>query len=151
MKTQRMKLTTLMILLSFTIIPLLAQQRGPGQGQGKGPRGPLTEEDVKERVNRLAETLELSDDQKQKVLDYELENRKTMQEKRKANQGDREAMRAVMMEQRELRDSKYAEILNDDQMAKYKEIQEKRAQQRQQRQGKKGDGDDGERRQRGRN
>ena len=59
-----------------------------------------------------------------------------MQAERQNFQGDREAMRAFMGEQSELRNAKYKEVLTEEQFARYTEMAEARRQQmRQQRPG----------------
>jgi len=132
------------ILLAFFILPLLAQGgQGHGQGMGMG-RGQMSEDDIEKRIDILAETLECTDQQKEKLLDVELEWSRKMQTDRAKFQGgggdfDREAMRAKMQEQRKLKDEKYNEILSDTQMKKYEQL---RAERMQQRQGQRpGDGD----------
>ena len=150
-----MKTSVLMILLSLFMMPLLAQPPGGGQGRGQGPgRGQMTEEDIKERIDNLAETLECTDQQKEKLLEYEIAwNRKMQTERAKIQSSgnfDREAFRARMQEQRELRDEKYKEILTDAQMIRYNKLREERMQQRQSQREGQGDGQSSQR-QRGRN
>ncbi len=136
-----LKIALLMIMLALFMLPLVAQERpdqGQGQGQGRGQYGgQMTEENVKERVNNLAETLECTDQQKEKLLDIELEWYRKMQTERakfRAGNGnfDREAMRTKMQEQRKLKDEKYKEVLTDAQMKKYNQLMEERMQARQQ-------------------
>ena len=125
----RMKPAMLLMLLTLLSFPLLAQ---PGQGQ----RRQFTEEDAKARVERLADTLQLSEKQRQELIAFELEYYKTMQKERENfdfETGDREAMRARMSELREKRDAKYAEVLTEEQLKKYQQIQEERRQQMRQR------------------
>ena len=148
------KTASFTILLAFFMLPLLAQGgQGQGHGQGMG-RGQMSEEDIKQRIDNLAETLECTDQQKEKLLEVELEWSRKMQTERAKYQGgggdfDRDAMRAKMQEQRKLKDEKYKEILSDTQMKKYEQIMAERMQQRQGQ--RPGDGDDqGSRGQRGR-
>ena len=96
----------------------------------------MTEEDVKERVQRWTDSLDLTDAQEKKVLEFEMEFFRKNQEVRENfdfETGDREAMRAYMMKQREERDEKYAEVLTDGQLEKYREMQERRIQRMHQR------------------
>ena len=121
-----MKTATLLVLLVTCSIPTFAQ---PGGGQGG--RRQMTEEDVKERVQRTADSLNLTDQQEKKVLEFELEFFKKNQKMRENfdfETGDREAMRAYMMKQREERDEKYAEVLTEEQLEKYHEILDRRRQ-----------------------
>ena len=113
------------ILLSVSI-PVFSQ---PGGGQGRGRQ--FTEEDVKQRVSNMADSLDMTAEQEEKILDIELEYWKKNQEMREnfdPETGDREAMREYMMKQREERNAKYAEILTAEQMEKYQEMADRRRQ-----------------------
>ena len=125
----------LALLMSLFTIQLSAQEGQRGQRQGGGPGGPggpgrgfqMSEDDIKERVDNLGETLEFSKEQHKKILDYEMEFYNKMQVERQIYTGDnREEMRATMMKAREERDKKYEEVLTQEQLKKYKEIQEQR-------------------------
>jgi len=86
-----MKTATLLVLLAICSIPTFAQ---PGSGQGG--RRQMTEDDVKERVSRTADSLDLTDAQEKQVLEFELEFFKENQkvfENFDFETGDREAMR----------------------------------------------------------
>jgi Spy/CpxP family protein refolding chaperone len=117
------------IAVALFSLPVMAQ--GPG-GQGPGRSFQMTEEDIKARVDNLAENLSLTEDQHQKILDYELEfyNKRQIEFQKMRNNPDappdREAMRANMQKMREERDQKYAEVLTKEQMEKYRQIQEQR-------------------------
>jgi hypothetical protein len=126
-----MKTATLLVLLVICSIPTFAQ---PGGGQGG--RRQMTEEDVKERVKRTADSLDLTDAQEKKVLEFELDFFKKNQKVRENfdfETGDREAMREFMMKQREERNEKYAEVLTDEQLEKFLQMQDRRQQQMRQR------------------
>lgn len=112
----------------------LAAQPGEGGGQGGGPNRERTEEDVKKRVDRMAESLDLSDDQKSSVMAHDLEAYRKAQAFRADNHGDWEAMRPYMQKLRKEREAKLTEILSDAQMAVHKEQQEERRQAREQKQ-----------------
>ncbi|MFH0755793.1 MAG: hypothetical protein V2B15_00715 [Bacteroidota bacterium] len=128
------------LLLAALAIPIVAQQPGgpPPDGPG-GPGGPgrgfqMTEENIKENVDNLAETLSLNADQHKKILDYDMEFYTKMQVEREKHMGDRDAMRAAMMKARDERNEKYKEVLTPEQMKKFLEIQEqRRSQMREQR------------------
>ncbi|MFC2116316.1 hypothetical protein ACFLTU_07560 [Bacteroidota bacterium] len=145
-----LKITSVVMLLAFSAIPLFAQPgqrqgqgQGQGRGQGQGQRTQRTEEEVKARAMRLAESLECSDVQKKKLIDFEVEQYRQGQTERQKFAGDRDAMREYMRKQRDIRDKKYAEILSEDQMKKYKQLMEERRNQRQ-RPGE-GEGSEGQR------
>ena len=162
MKTlTQMKSLVLITLLALFMMPVHAQER-PGDGQGRPPGGPggpgrgqYTEEDVKQRIENLATTLECTEKQKKELLDYEIAAYRKMQTEREkfASGGgdfDREAFRARMQEQRQLRDEKYKEILSEAQMAKYNQLMEERRQQNQQQWENRQGGEENTQRQRGR-
>lgn len=114
---------------AVTSMPLLAQQ-GDRDRPAPPQRQAMTEASVKERTIKLSENLGCTDDQQKKLLDFELAQFKANQAQREKFEGDREAMRSYMQEQRKLRDEKYAEILTPDQLKKYNQMMEERRQQR---------------------
>jgi hypothetical protein len=121
-----LKAAILFVFVVTVSIPSLAQ---PGRGQGG--RRQFTEEDIKQRVSRMADSLNMTAEQEKKILDIELAYFKKNQEIREnfdPETGDREAMREYMMKQREERNGKYAEVLTDMQMEKYLEMGERRRQ-----------------------
>ena len=117
-------LAFLMSLFTLTLSGQGGQRPGGGPGPGRGFQ--MSEEEIKERVDNLSETLEFSEDQHKKILKYEMEFYNKIQVERQKFSGDREAMRATMMKIREERDKKYEEVLTKEQMDKFKEIQEQR-------------------------
>ena len=124
-------------MLIMAVSPLFGQApggQGRGQGQGQGQGRQMTEEDVKQRVERLSETLEMNEEQKSKIMKYELDSFKKREVERQKYQGDRDAMREQMRKMREERDKVYKETLTEEQMKKYTELQEQRRQQMQNRQ-----------------
>lgn len=146
------------IALVFTLVsitPAFAQGgRGGGQGQGRGQGGgeyrqQMTEDNVRQRVDRLAQSLEMKEDQKTKIMDYELKAFKTNQVERQRLMGDREAMRSYMQKQRDEREKKYKEVLTEEQYKKYLEQREQRRQENPNRQ-RPSDNGDGQRAPRGR-
>jgi hypothetical protein len=143
-----MKTATLLVLLVICSIPTYAQPPGGGQGS----RRQMTEEDVKERIQRTADSLDLTDAQEKNILEFEMEyykERQKMFENFDFETGDREAMRAKMMKQREEREEKYAEVLTEEQMNKYLEMRDRRQQQMRQRKEEDTGGDRGRGRGRG--
>lgn len=124
--------------MSLSINQLSGQQGRPGAGPGNGSGGgfgrgfQMSEEDIKDRVDNLAETLEFSEDQHKKIMRFELEFYNKMQVERQKRMNntdgnfDREAMRESMMKAREERDKKYEEVLTKEQLVKFREIQEQR-------------------------
>jgi len=127
-----MKTVTIMVFLAICLIPAFSQPPGGGQGRGRQ----MTEEEVTERVRRTADSLDLTDAQEKKVLEFELEfhkERQKMFEDFDPETGDREAMRAKMMEQRDERNEKYAEVLTEEQLEKFEQMQDRRQQQMRQR------------------
>lgn len=136
------KTTALLLVLTLASVPLFAQ---PGQGQ----RRQMSEEDVKMRIEALADTLDLTEKQETQVLEFEMEYYKTIQKERQnfdPDSGDREAMREKMMKLREERDAHYKEVLNSEQYEKYTKMMENRRSEMRQRQGQgQGQGSGGDR------
>jgi len=126
-KLSKLNAFGLAFLMSLFTLTLSGQGgQGPGGGPGQGRGFQMSEDDITERVDNLSETLKFSKDQHKKILEYELEFYNKMQVERQKFTGDREAMRATMMQAREERDKKYEEVLTKEQMEKFKEIQEQR-------------------------
>lgn len=106
----------------------------------------MSEEDVKERVEQTADSLNLTAEQEKKVLEFEMEffrERQKMFEDFDPETGDREAMRANMMKQRDARNEKYAEVLTEEQLEKFQEMQDRRRQNIRQRREQDSGGDRG--------
>jgi hypothetical protein len=127
--------------------------QGPGGGRGFQ----LTEEDIKERVEQTAKTLDLSEDQHKKILAVEMDfyNKMQIERQKMRNAGgpppDREEMRARMMKMRDERNAEYEKVLSADQYKQFIELQEQRRNEmRQQRQQNPPDGQPEERPARGR-
>lgn len=102
---------------TFAVAPLEAQQRRGGGGMGMN---------LDEQMAQLTEVLELDEEQAvsvRAVLEAQMER---MQEMRASAGGDREAMRAAMMEAREETNAQLAEILTREQMEKYTELMAQR-------------------------
>jgi len=154
-KTMIPKLIALASLMAACTFQLSAQEPQGGQERPGGPGGPggpgrgfrMTEEDVRQRVDNLAGTLDLSEKQHKELMNYELEFYTKMQvefEKFRNQSGpppDREEMRARMEKVREERDAKYKEVLTPEQLARYEEIQEQRREQMRQQYHPGGEGD----------
>lgn len=127
-KINRKKLSFLAFLMIIAL-PMFAQPPGGGPWGGRQ----FTEDDVKERVKRQSQALEMNAEQEKKITDFEVEQYKKNQVEMQKFQGDREKMREHMQGQRELRDKKYEEVLTPVQFEKYKKQQEERRQEMQQR------------------
>ena len=115
------KAITLWAFLLVAAVPAVAQP-------GPGGRRQFTEEDVRQRVDRIADSLDLTTEQEGKILDIELTYFKKNQEMREnfdPETGDREAMREYMMKQREERMDKYAKVLTPEQMEQYTQMMER--------------------------
>ena len=140
---------TLCILFSVNI-----SAQGPG-GPGRGPQ--MTEEDIKENVDKTAKTLGLNDDQHKKILaiDMDFFNRMQIERQKMMNmertEENRDAMRAKMTKLREDRNKQYKEVLTPEQYEKFLAIQEQRRNEmQQQRQQNNPEGSQQEQPQRGR-
>jgi len=128
-----MKLTIRTLILGATVAglalsatPSLAQ----GRGGGNRPAPPSAEERAKARAEML-ETLDLSADQTtqvEEVLSSLDEKRKTLMDEARES-GDREAMKEIRDEMKEIQDSadtKLKSIMSEEQYAKYVELRSSR-------------------------
>jgi len=77
-------------------------------------------------METLTKQLELTEDQAKAVRTVLEKQGKQRRELFQSSSGDRAAMRSAMAELQEETNSKLAEILSDDQMAKFTEIQSQR-------------------------
>jgi hypothetical protein len=144
---QRKSLATALLLAALAI-PMFAQQPGgPPPGEPGGPGGPppggpgrgfrMTEDDIKERVESTAETLNMSDEQHKKILAVEMDfyNRTQIEFQKMRNaggppaEGDREAMREKMAKMRADRNAEYEKVLTPEQFKKWTTMEEMRREQ----------------------
>lgn len=112
-------LAALTVLMSAVLMPVQAQ--GRSRGGGRGPN-------LDEQMETLVEQLELTDEQAESVrdvLEMQGERRREVFEGGSGG-GDREAMRAAMAELQEETNLQLAEILTEEQMVKFSEIQASR-------------------------
>ncbi len=92
----------------------------------------MTEEDIRERVDRTAEVLDLTEDQKKKVLEVDMQfyNKMQIERQKMRNAGgpppDRQAMRERMIRMRDERNAEYEKILTQEQYKMFLEMQEQR-------------------------
>jgi len=113
MSTKRIGMFAAALLLGAIATPLQAQQQRGMRG-GMGPN-------LDEQMTELTEVLALTDEQAvsvRAVLEAQAEKRQEMFAG--GPPGDREAMRAAMMELQEETQTKLAEILSEEQMEKYR-------------------------------
>lgn len=117
---------TIGLALLVSLFALNISAQGPGRGFQ------MTEEDIKERVANIAETLKLTDEQHKKVLAAEMDfyNKRQIERQKMMNAGgppaDRTAMREKMMKLRDERNAQYEKVLTPEQYEKFIEMQEQR-------------------------
>ena len=99
--------------------PALAQQGSGGRSM------PSTDQ----RLARLTELLELTDEQAKQMKPIIEEQSKQQQELFENASGDRETMRAEMMNLMEETDEQYAEVLTEEQMNTYRKMRQQRMRQ----------------------
>ena len=117
---KNLKTAVLLLVVALLALPMYAQpgrgQRPDGQRSGMGQRPGMgqgmqfSEEDMKDRISSLADTLKLSESQEKQILDVELKFVRTMQSQRQNfnfESSDREAFRDKMTQLRDERDAKY--------------------------------------------
>jgi len=99
---------------------------------------PSPEQRAERMTNRMAEQLELSDEQKQKIYQLNLENAQKRQAEWEARKSEMESKREAMQQQRKQQTDEIEAILSPEQKAKWAEIREsnrKRGEKMQQRRG----------------
>ncbi len=127
-----MKIKVNLKLMGPVFLASLLAMNISAQGQGGQGRGQMTEEDIRERSERTAETLGLNEEQQKKILviDMDFYNKMQIERQKMRNAGgpppDREEMRSKMMKMRDDRNLQYEEVLTADQYKKFIERQEQR-------------------------
>ena len=80
---KNLKTAVFLLVVALLALPMYAQpgrgQRPDGQRSGMGQGMQFSEEDMKDRISSLADTLKLSDSQEKQILDVELKFVRTMQ------------------------------------------------------------------------
>ena len=134
-------------IIGFVLLCSLLSLNIAAQGPGRGQQ--MTEEDIKERVEKTAEALDLTDDQHKKILAVDMDFYNKMQiERQKMRNAERteetrDVMREKMIKMRDERNEQYEKVLTPDQYKQFLKMQEQRMnemqQQRQQREGSEGE------------
>jgi hypothetical protein len=106
-------------LAAIVVTPVQAQQPGRGPGGGMS---------IDDQMAQLTEALSLTEEQVGPVRELLEVQSQRRQELRASSGGDREAMRAAMMEMQEETTMQLKEILTEDQMVKYTELMASRRQ-----------------------
>ena len=105
--------------LAVSATPALAQQ-------GQGGRQML---DADERLAQLTERLDLTDEQVKELKPIVEEQTKKQEDIFQNASGDRETMRAEMIELQDETMKQYAEVLTEEQMNQYREMMQRRMRQ----------------------
>jgi protein CpxP len=136
MKTPLLALS-LSVLLGIGTTAALAQPQDEqnGQQQQHNGRNHGRWGDPQQRVNMLAKRLNLTDDQKQKLLPILTDEQQQMQAIHQDSSQSRDDRMAKMKSLRQQTDDKINGILNDDQKTKYAEMQQHTRERMQQHQG----------------
>ncbi|SMD42596.1 protein of unknown function [Aquiflexum balticum DSM 16537] len=90
------------------------------RGQQKEMQSP--EQRAEKMTAKMTEELGLSEDQKQKIYQINLENAKKRQEQRESMQAEREAKRAEMQAQAKAQNDQIEAILTPEQKTKWEEV-----------------------------
>lgn len=126
----------LMLAVTFVLVSFVSTFAQRGEDR------PSPEEIAKRQTERMTESLELSEEQAEKIAIINLKYAKQTQEKREAmrqqEEKDREAMRAERKKVREAHNAELKAILTDLQYAKLEGMQEARGERGRKRGGKKG-------------
>lgn len=108
-------------LIMILSLHIFAQPPGGGRGQMMSP-----EERAEMQINRMKESLALSEEQYELIYAINLDAALQMKEARASAQGDREAMRETMMALRETTNAQIKEVLDEEQYTKFEELQQNR-------------------------
>ena len=127
----KMAWAVVVIGLIFAAIPALAQEGGSGQGGGHRGRMMSPEE----RTEHLTQALNLSDDQKSKVLSIFQDEQKQMEAVRSDSNLSREDRWSKMREIHQNTTTQIKGTLNPDQAKKFDEMQQQMEEHREQRGG----------------
>lgn len=106
------------------------QSDRPGGGRAERGRGQMSPDD---QLQRLSETLNLTDDQKTQILPILKNRQEEMQKLRSDSSMSREDRMTKMRSIMEESNKKIRAVLNDDQKQKYDEMQQKMRERMQQR------------------
>lgn len=109
---KKLLIIAMMFSLSFTAFAQRGQQR----------EMPTPEQRAEMMTNRMAEKLELSEDQKKKIYDIHLENAKKRQAEREARRAEMEGKREEMNAQRQKQNDQIEAVLTPEQKTKYAEM-----------------------------
>ncbi|MDD3078688.1 MAG: hypothetical protein PHH37_06255 [Paludibacter sp.] len=146
MKKYVMLALTVIFSMSFV---LNAQDQRPPRGE-RGPEGKRMEITAKDRAERLAKQLELTEEQKAKVQAlYEKQDKKREEmraeakEQREKADKSREEMREKMEAERKANDTELESIIGKDKMTQLKQIREERMKRMQERRSDRRSDDEG--------
>jgi Spy/CpxP family protein refolding chaperone len=114
------KLKTITLAVLLTAGAAVLATAGPG---GRGAKGP---ERIKARVEKMQQNLALTDGQARQIEAILTEAAAQHQGARNEGDGDREARREHMREQRRATMERIQAVLNDEQRAKFQQMQEDR-------------------------
>lgn len=109
---KKLLIIAMMFSLSFAAFAQRGQQR----------EMPTPEKMAEMMTNRMAENLELSEDQKKKIYEIHLENAKKRQVERDARRTEMESKRQEMTAQRQKQNDQIEAVLTPEQKAKYAEM-----------------------------
>lgn len=112
-----MKKTIVIAALSFTTLTIAAQDE---------PKGKTLEERVKMRTEKMAQQLQLSNDQKDKVFNANLKTAQSVEEIRNQIKSLHEKQKALLEEH----DKEMKSILTEEQYQKYLQIREENKEKR---------------------
>lgn len=111
-------------------------QRSQGASKGGQDKESMTPEQRAEKMTaRMTEELGLSEDQKQKIYQINLENAQKRQVQREEMQEDQKAKRAEMQAQNQVQNAQIEAVLTPDQKTKWEEVKKENRKEIQERSG----------------
>jgi septal ring factor EnvC (AmiA/AmiB activator) len=104
------------LLFAFVVVPTAQAQEAPGQRRAPDPE---------QRIEQLKQRLDLSDQQVEQVRALMQEQQQKRQQAFEQARQQREAMRERMEQERTQMNERMADILNEEQLQKWHELQER--------------------------
>jgi len=124
MKNNAIRFLILAFAFAALSLPALAQGAPAGAGEGPGPRHGMPS--VDERVQHMTKMLNLSDDQQTKVKSILQDEHDQMVSLKQNTSMSQEDQHAKFQQIRQASNSKIRDVLNDEQKAKFDQMQAER-------------------------
>ncbi|MCL6260063.1 DUF4890 domain-containing protein [Aquiflexum sp. TKW24L] len=116
------KLLMIAAIFTMTFAGAFAQRGHGGSKSGQQKESMTPEQRAEKMTTKMTDELSLSEDQKQKIYDINLENAQKRQAQREAMQEEHKAKRAAMQAQNQVQNEQIVAVLTPDQKTKWEEV-----------------------------